>query len=230
MRDPQLRARLLAEKPADPSSPLFRLLRNFGRMYLMDSEPNYEPSANVAVMAAARGSTPEELVYELLLQDEGHALLYLPFTNYAHENLDAVLAMMRDPNTVIGLGDGGAHYGLICDASYPTTLLAHWTRDRKGEQLPLAQAVKALSADTAHLVGLSDRGRIAVGMKADLNIIDHAGLKLHAPRVINDLPGGGRRLVQTAAGYLATIVSGQIIQRNGQPSGTRPGRLVRAVM
>jgi N-acyl-D-amino-acid deacylase len=227
LRAPALRARLLAETPVDSNSPLFRLLRNFGRMYLMGGEPNYEPKTSILAMAAERSLRPEELVYELQLEDEGRALLYLPFANYAHENLDAVLEMMRDPNTVVGLGDGGAHYGIICDASYPTTLLAHWTRDRAGERLPLTSAVKALTADTANLVGLSDRGRIAAGMKADLNLIDYAGLRLHAPRVIDDLPGGGRRLVQDADGYRMTLVSGCIVQTNGEATGARPGRLVR---
>jgi N-acyl-D-amino-acid deacylase len=227
MRSPELRSQLLAEKPADPKSPLFLLLRNFSRMYPLGRAPDYEPKTNIASMARTRGVSPEELVYDLLLEDEGHALLYLPFANYAHENLDATLQMMCDPNTVIGLGDGGAHYGLICDASYTTTLLAHWTRDREGERLPLAAAVKALTSDPAELIGLTDRGRIAPGMKADLNVIDYAGLRLHAPRVINDLPGGGRRLVQGADGYRVTVVSGQIVQRDGHATHARPGRLVR---
>jgi N-acyl-D-amino-acid deacylase len=228
MRTPELRARLMAETPADPMSPLFRLLRSFERMYPMGREPNYEPKNNVLKMAAERGVTAKALAYDLLLEDQGRALLYLPFANYAHENLDATLDMMRDPNTVLGLGDGGAHYGIICDSSYPTTLLCYWTRDRAGERLPLAHAVKALCADTATLVGLTDRGRIAPGMKADLNVIDYAGLRLHAPRVVSDLPGGGRRLVQDAEGYRATILSGRVVQTDGRPNGARPGRLVRS--
>src|SRR3546814_18422894 len=135
--------------------------------------------------------------------------------------------MMRDPNSVVGLGDGGAHYGLICDASYSTTMLVHWTRDRKGERLSLPWAIKALAADTADLVGLKDRGRIAVGKKADINIIDHDGLRLHTPRVVADLPGGGRRLVQDADGYRASLVRCVHVPREGQPRGTRPGQLER---
>lgn len=230
MRLPELRARLLAEQPADPKSPLFRLLRNYSRMYPIGESPNYEPKHNVLAMAAEKGVSADALVYDLLLEREGHALLYLPFTNYAHENLDASLEMMRDRNTVIALGDGGAHYGIICDASYPTTVLAHWTRDRAGERLPLATAVKALSSDPATVVGLRDRGRIALGMKADLNLIDHRKLRLRAPRVVDDLPGHGRRLVQDADGYRMTLVSGCVVQRDGRPTRARPGRLVRGAL
>src|SRR3546814_91314 len=186
MRDPALKARLLAEEPTNPDNPMYLLLRGFENIYRMEREPDYEPAPqkSVAAMAKARGISPAEMAYELLLEDEGLALLFVPFSNFADHNLDAALEMMRDPNSVVGLGDGGAHYGLICDASYSTTMLVHWTRDRKGERLSLPWAIKALAADTADLVGLKDRGRIAVGKKADINIIDHDGLRLHAPRVV----------------------------------------------
>ena len=118
--------------------------------------------------------------------------MFVPFANYVDKNLDATLEMIRDDNSVIGLGDGGAHYGLISDSSYTTTLLTHWTRDRSGPKVDLPWAIKALSADTADLVGLTDRGRLAVGKKADINIIDHGALRLHRPRILFDLPGGGR--------------------------------------
>jgi N-acyl-D-amino-acid deacylase len=167
------------------------------------------------------------MAYEALLEQDGHALLFVPFANYCEHNLDAALAMMRDPNSVIGLGDGGAHYGLICDASYPTTLLTHWTRDRDGERVSWPWAVKALAADTSRLMGLHDRGRIAVGLKADLNLIDPSRLRLFAPRVTSDLPGGRRRLVQDAEGYRATLVSGVMTRRDGRATGALPGRLVR---
>lgn len=229
MREPAMRRRLLCEIPADATNPLFLLLRDFERMFPMATTPTYEPApdASVAGLAAKSGLAPLEVVYDLLLEEGGHALLYLAFANYADCNLDAVREMMVDANTVIGLGDGGAHYGLICDASYPTTLLAYWTRDRATGTLPLGWAIKALSSDPAALVGLSDRGRIAPGLKADINLIDHAAIRLTRPHAITDLPGGGRRLVQDADGFRATFVNGELVRRNGQATGARPGRLVR---
>jgi N-acyl-D-amino-acid deacylase len=229
LRDPGLKARLLREQPADPRNPMYLLMRDFANVYPMAAEPNYEPDrgSSIAAMAQQRGIEASELAYELLLQDQGHTLLFVPFANFWEHNLDAAMAMMCDPNSVIGLGDGGAHYGLICDASYPTTVLTHWTRDRHGRRLSLPWAVKALAADTADLMGLRDRGRLAVGLKADLNLIDQARLRLFAPRVAADLPGGKKRLVQDAAGYCATIVSGVVTRREGLPTGALPGRLVR---
>jgi N-acyl-D-amino-acid deacylase len=229
MRDPARKSRLLDERPLDAANPMYLLMRDFGNIYPMGREPNYEPDpgSSIAALAERRGIDASEMAYEALLEDDGHALLFVPFANYCEHNLDAALAMMRDPNSVIGLGDGGAHYGLICDASYPTTLLTHWTRDRDGERVSLPWAIKALAADTSRLVGLHDRGRIAVGLKADLNLIDHDRLRLFAPRVASDLPGGRRRLVQDAEGYRATIVSGVVTRRNGRATGALPGRLVR---
>jgi N-acyl-D-amino-acid deacylase len=229
MRDPARKSRLLDERPLDAANPMYLLMRDFANIYPMGREPNYEPDpgSSIAALAERRGIDASEMAYEALLEDDGHALLFVPFANYCEHNLDAALAMMRDPNSVIGLGDGGAHYGLICDASYPTTLLTHWTRDRDGERVSLPWAIKALAADTSRLVGLHDRGRIAVGLKADLNLIDHDHIRLFAPRVASDLPGGRRRLVQDAEGYRATIVSGVVTRRNGQATGALPGRLVR---
>ena len=229
LRNPALKARLLAEQPADPRNPMYLLMRDFANIYPIHADPIYEPDRgdSVAALAQRRGIDASELAYELLLEQEGRALLFVPFANFCEHNLDAALAMMCDPNTVMGLGDGGAHYGLICDASYPTTVLTHWTRDRDGARLSVPRAVKALAADTAELMGLRDRGRIAVGLKADLNLIDHARLRLFAPRVAADLPGGKKRLVQDAAGYYATIVSGVVTRREGRPTGALPGRLVR---
>ncbi|MEA3299260.1 MAG: amidohydrolase family protein [Pseudomonadota bacterium] len=229
LRDPDLKRRLLGEQPADPRNAMYLLLRNFDNIYRMDEVPDYEPddTKSIAAMARARGISAIEMAYDLLLEDDGHALLFVPFANYVDRNLDATLGMIRDPNSVVGLGDGGAHYGLIADSSYTTTLLTHWTRDRPGERIGIPEAVKILAADTADLMGFRDRGRIAVGKKADINVIDHGALRLHRPRVVNDLPGGGRRMIQDADGYLATIVSGQIVHRAGVATGARPGRLVR---
>ncbi len=155
-------------------------------------------------------------------------MLYVPFLNYAEGSLDAVHAMICDPNTVPGLSDGGAHVGMICDGSFPTTLLTHWTRDRtRGPKLPLEEVIKLQTRDTARTVGLYDRGLIAPGYRADLNVIDYDGLTLHAPEVAYDLPAGGRRLIQRASGYVATIVAGEVTYRDGEPTGALPGRLLR---
>jgi N-acyl-D-aspartate/D-glutamate deacylase len=162
------------------------------------------------------------------MERDGRNILYRPIINYAAGNLDAVKTMMQDRHTIMGLGDGGAHVSIICDASAPTTMISHWTRDRtRGERLPIEWVIKRLSADNASALGLSDRGTLAVGKKADLNVIDHGRIRAHLPEVRYDLPAGGRRLVQTTEGYEATIVSGQIVQREGQATGKLPGKLVR---
>jgi N-acyl-D-aspartate/D-glutamate deacylase len=147
--------------------------------------------------------------------------------NFENNSLDTVGDLMRRDDVVLGLGDGGAHYGMICDASYPTFLLAHWARDRAKQRLSVPEAVRMITTVPARVAGLADRGRIAVGYKADLNVIDHAALRLHKPVITHDLPAGGRRLDQTADGYVATVVSGVVIAENGVPTAARPGRLVR---
>jgi N-acyl-D-aspartate/D-glutamate deacylase len=134
---------------------------------------------------------------------------------------------MRRDDVVLGLGDGGAHYGMICDAGFPTFLLAHWARDRAHGRLTVAAAIRELTSVPARVAGLADRGRVAVGYKADLNVLDHAGMRVHKPVITHDLPAGGRRLDQTADGYVATIVSGQVIAEYGVPTDARPGRLIR---
>jgi N-acyl-D-aspartate/D-glutamate deacylase len=229
LRDPAMRARLLVEEPSEGPDGMRRLLRGFEGIYPLGVSPDYEPGPemSVAALAEAGGVSAAEMAYDLLLEDDGHALLIAPFSNFSDGNLDATRTMMLAPESVIGLGDGGAHYGLISDSSYPTTLLAHWTRDRKGERVSLPWAIKALSADNADLLGFADRGRLEVGKKADVNVIDLDRLGLHRPRSIHDLPGGGRRLIQEADGYRATIVSGVVTQREGRPTGQHPGRLVR---
>jgi len=229
LREPETRNRLLNEQPADARAPLSLLGRNFARMFPVSDPPDYEPPLERAIAAQARqkGVTPEELAYDLLLEDDGRSMLYVAIANYADGSLDAALAMMQDENTVLGLGDGGAHYGMICDSSFTTFMLSYWTRDRRGSRLPLEQAVRALSGDTAASVLLGDRGLVARGCKADLNVIDYGRIGLRRPIVVNDLPAGGRRLVQQADGYVATIVGGTAIQRDGRPTGATPGRLVR---
>ncbi|HXQ47744.1 MAG TPA: amidohydrolase family protein [Caulobacteraceae bacterium] len=229
LRDPEMRARLVTETPADPTLPLNMAGRRFDRMFPLTDPPNYEPSMedSITAQAARLGVTPAELAYDLLLEDEGNALLLVAIGNYGDGNLDFLFELLQHPKTVIGLGDGGAHYGLICDSSYPTFVLAHWTRDRKGDRLPLPMAVNFLTARPAALLGLSDRGRLAVGYKADLNVIDYQALRLHKPEVRHDLPASGRRLVQRASGFRRTIVSGVSIVEDDCPTGRLPGRLVR---
>jgi N-acyl-D-aspartate/D-glutamate deacylase len=228
---PEVRARILAEAvDPDPTIVLGRLARDFGQMFLLGDPPDYEQpfEQNIASRAQRLGVTPEELVYDLMMERGGRNMLYVTLCNYVHGSLDSSLEMMRHPGGVLGLGDAGAHCGTICDGSHPTFMLTHWVRDRtRGERLPLATAVKLLSRDGARAVGLLDRGLIAPGYKADLNLIDFGRLRLHAPEVARDLPGGGRRLVQRAEGYAATLVGGTVVYREGVAAGELPGRLVR---
>jgi N-acyl-D-aspartate/D-glutamate deacylase len=227
LRDPELRHRILAEET--PASLAF-LLAGFERMFLLGDPPDYEPEADdsVAARAGRRGIPAAELAYELLLEDEGRTLLYLPFLNYAEFNLDVSREMLLDPYSVPGLGDAGAHCGMICDGSFPTFLLSHWGRDRKrGERLPVEWLVKRQTADTAALVGLGDRGAIAPGLRADLNLIDWDALQLRPPEMVFDLPAGGKRLVQRVRGYHTTLVAGEVTFNDGEATGALPGRLVR---
>ncbi len=230
MRRPEVRKALL-ESEGGLAPVLARgSLRRFDRMYPMGRIADYEPdpSTSVAAVAEARGLPPEEVVYDMLLEDEGRAKLLVAATGFREGNLNEVLEMLKLDSTVLALGDGGAHYGMICDASYTTYTLTHWVRDRRqGERLELAEAVQMLTDRPARLYGFHDRGRLAPGLKADINVIDLERLTLHSPTVVHDLPAGGRRLTQDAHGYVATLVSGVPIRRDGQDTGNRPGRLVR---
>lgn len=228
LREPDFRARLLAETPEQTR--LARLFSDFGKIWVLGDPPDYEPAPEDSLQARAQreGRTPEELALDAMLMDEGRQLLYTPFANYAEFNLDCCREMILADNTVMGLGDGGAHVGTICDASFITYLLTHWGRDRtRGERIDLPTLVKAQTRDTAETVGLLDRGVVAPGKKADINIIDFDKLRIHAPRIVNDLPAGGARLEQTTEGYIATIVSGEVTYRDGQATDALPGRLVR---
>jgi N-acyl-D-aspartate/D-glutamate deacylase len=229
LRKPEVRAKLLTEELSEGPSALAMMSRTFDWMFPLADPPNYEPSADDSVSAQARklGVTPEEYIYDKLLEDDGNTMFYSALGNFYNARLDSVREMIQHKDTVLGLGDGGAHYGMICDASYPTFMLSHWTRDRAEGKLPIAWAVKSLSADPARAVGLNDRGILAPGYKADINIIDYDKVALDQPKVIYDLPAGGRRLDQTARGYEAMIVSGKVVYRDGQPTGELPGRLVR---
>ncbi|MEQ8746033.1 amidohydrolase family protein [Pyruvatibacter sp.] len=234
LSDPAFRAELFGGTPASDHPFVQSLLRQFGKMFPLGDVPDYEPLPErmLDAEAARRGVAVEEVALDYMLSDGGRGpgtgMLLFPFLNYAQGSLDPSYAMMQHPNAVVGLSDGGAHMGTICDGSFPTTLLQHWTRDRtRGPKLDLAWAIKAQTADTARAVGLTDRGVLKPGMKADINVIDHAGLRLHGPEIAHDLPGGGRRLLQRADGYLATVVSGELVYENGSPTGALPGRLVR---
>lgn len=230
LRDPAIRAALLNEAAAVEPGFATQATRNWGNMYLMGEVPDYEPhpSQTLAALAQVRGISPEALALDHLLSGEGRGMLYLPFLNYAEGSLAPSYEMLGHPDAVPGLSDGGAHVGMICDGSFPTSNLTHWTRDRtRGPRFDLEAMVRMQTRDTARAVGLYDRGMIAAGHRADLNIIDYDHLTLEAPKVAYDLPAGGRRLIQRARGYVATIVAGQVTQRDGEPTGALPGRLLR---
>jgi N-acyl-D-aspartate/D-glutamate deacylase len=229
MRDPSFRACVMAENGAAQTHPLARRLSVFDQIFPLGNPPNYEPSRDSSVGAEARriGCAAAELAYDMLLQDEGRSFLFAPFANYADFNLDCCGEMIGHPDCVMGLGDGGAHVGIISDASYPTYLLAYWGRDRARGRFDLGYLVKRQTADTARAVGLLDRGVIAPGMKADLNVIDFDRLKVGRPKMAFDLPAGGKRLMQGADGYVATVISGEISYRDGAETSALAGKLVR---
>ncbi|MGA0878974.1 MAG: N-acyl-D-amino-acid deacylase family protein [Ilumatobacteraceae bacterium] len=237
LRRPEVKARILAEGDAAPDpSKQFDGIGAFmqsmvDKMYAMGTPPDYEPGPDrlVSTLAAAAGVEPLSYAYDLLNENNGTSFLMLPFFNYVGGTQDAIYEMLRHPATVSGLSDGGAHVRMICDASIPTYVLTHWARDRhRGPKLTIEEAVKIQTHDTAAVVGFDDRGVLAVGKKADINVIDLDALQLGFPEAVDDLPAGGRRLLQQATGYVATIVSGVVTRRNGVDTGARPGRLVRA--
>ena len=229
MRDPALRAKILAEQAEQTVHVLAQRLTDFERIFPLGEIPDYEPRADqsIAAIAQRQGRTPAEVAYDALLEDDGRNFLSTQFANYAHFNLDACREMMASEASVPGLGDGGAHVGIIADASFPTYLLTHWGRDRAQGRFAVEWLVKQQTHDTARAVGLHDRGLLKQGMKADINVIDFDRLQLQRPYMAFDLPAGGRRLLQRAQGYDATIVSGVIAYRMGEATGSLPGRLVR---
>ncbi len=236
LKDPAMRAKILAEENSEELlsklPPLQRAIASrWDRMYVLNDPPEYEPRPEAAVEEAARlaGQSPQEFVYDFLTEGDGGGMLLFPVTNFVTGDLEPVHEMMQDPATIVGLGDGGAHCGQICDASMPTFMITHWTRDRdRGGKFPVEWAVRRLTSETADFFGFKDRGRLAPGLKADVNIIDYDKLLIRRPEVIFDLPAGGRRLVQRAEGYIETIKSGVSIFRNGEHTGELPGKLVRA--
>ena len=232
LRDPDFRARLLADQPDADNPFAAMMLRSFGKIFTLGDIPDYEPTSERTIehIAQARGVSNLEAALDLMLEDEGRGMLYLPFLNYAQGSLDPSYDMLSSEATLPGLSDGGAHVGMICDGSFPTSMITHWTRDRtRGPKFPLEWIIKRQSHDTAKWMGLNDRGTLQVGKRADINIIDYDGLTLHKPFITHDLPSHGRRLMQKADGYTATLVAGEVVYRDGAPTGARPGRLVRGV-
>lgn len=231
MRDPQFRAQLHSESPEDSNPVTLALIDAFrATSEWEDGRPNYEPDrdSRMEVRAQAAGLSLQEFAYDRLLEDEGRRMFYLPAANYTEGNLSAVREMLGHPDTVMALADGGAHYGLICDSSFPTYFLQRWARDAdEHERIELPKAIAELTSKTAATVGLTDRGLLAPGMKADINVIDFDGLQLRAPEIVYDLPAGGKRMLQKVDGIVATIVNGRITYRNGEHTGELPGRLVR---
>jgi N-acyl-D-aspartate/D-glutamate deacylase len=226
LSDAAFRQRVL---DADAARPGANLLQTYTNIFELGDPPDYEPQpeSSVAARAERAGRDPLDLAYDLLLGDGGHGLLYLPLLNYADGNLDPAHEMLAHPNTVVGLGDGGAHVGTICDASFPTTLLTLWARDRDRGRLDLPFVVHRQTQATARTVGLLDRGVLAPGYRADVNVIDFARLTARRPEIRYDLPAGGKRLVQAAEGYVATVAKGEVTYEHGEAAGPLPGRLVR---
>jgi N-acyl-D-aspartate/D-glutamate deacylase len=231
MRDPQFKAALLAAQTDAKNRNLIggRLIHKYELMYELTDPPAYEPDPrdSIAARAARAGRTPADLAYDIITSGDGQAMVYVVSANYVSGNLDAVHEMLAHPCTLPGLSDGGAHVGTISDGSFPTTLLAHWARDRESGRFPVEYVVQRQARDTARAVGLADRGVLAPGYRADLNVIDLARLRLRRPEMRFDLPGGGRRLLQRADGYLHTFVRGQEIYAGGEPTDALPGRLIR---
>jgi N-acyl-D-aspartate/D-glutamate deacylase len=227
LHEPARRDAILDEARAHGPS---RIIGRFERLFELGDPPDYEPpaDASVAARAARAGVSPEELTYDIMLGDDGRAFLYFPLLNYTEGHLDAVRQMLLHEHTVPGLADGGAHVGTICDASFATTLLTLWARDRtRGERIALPEIVRRQARETARAVGLHDRGVLAPGMKADVVVVDLDRLRLRAPVMAYDLPAGGKRLLQRAEGYLHTFVSGVETYVDGEPTGALPGRLIR---
>jgi N-acyl-D-aspartate/D-glutamate deacylase len=233
LRDPAVRARILGPERATEGDGFGAILdapEMLWKIYPLGDPPNYEPAReeSIAGIAAREGRPADEVLYDHMLRDEGRELLLLTFFNYSDNDLGPMREMIDHDRTVLSLGDGGAHCGLICDASLTTFMLSHWVRGRtRGPRVPLEQAIQRMTRHTARLYGLRDRGVVAPGYKADLNLIDPERIELRRPEMAYDLPGGARRLLQRADGYCATLVSGEVVMQDGEPTDARPGQLLR---
>jgi len=229
MRNPEVRRAIIEGASISDTVLGSRAIHRFTHMFRLGDPPNYEPdpSDSAAATAAREGRDPIEVAYDWVLEQDGRALIYQPILNWAGQNLDVIGEMLRHRASVPGLSDGGAHVGTICDVSFPTTLLQWWGRDRPTGRIPVETLIAKQCRLTAETVGLGDRGVLAPGMRADVNIIDFDGLRLHAPEMRRDLPAGGRRVLQRATGYRHTFVAGTEVMADGEPTGAMPGRLVR---
>ena len=231
MNTSEFREKLMKEQGVSINPLVDEIVNSFGKMFKLGEPANYEPDPKDSFESLAETSnmTAAEIAYQAMLEKDGRALIYHPLFNYQPGDLSLVEKMLKHPYTISGLGDAGAHCGAISDASFPTTLVQHWSRDRnRGEKLPLEIVIKMQTSETANLLGINDRGVIEEGFKADINIIDYEGLTLHEPEIVNDLPAGGRRLVQKASGYDYTIVSGEVAFIKGEATGALNGRLIRS--
>ena len=231
MSSVDFKKKLISEKPSTNDGLILSILRNYNNIYILEDPPNYEPLIDESLGHQAKklNIAVDEFLYDSLLLEEGKKLLYFPIGNYMDTSLDVAKKMMESRHSLLGLGDGGAHCATICDASFTTHMLTFWARDRvRGPKLDLSWIIKSHTRDNALAMGLNDRGLISKGMKADLNVIDFDNLTLHAPEVVNDLPAGGKRLIQNVEGYTATIMSGRITYRNGIKTGELPGKLIRS--
>jgi N-acyl-D-amino-acid deacylase len=229
MRDPRVRGQILNDQPAVKEEQTLAMVSQFEHHFALGDPPDYEPTREMSILERAKrvGKTPQELAYDTLLERDGHGIIYMPLA-FKDYSFDALHPLLTDDATILSLSDGGAHCGVICDAGMPTYLLTHWVRDRRrGARIALEIAVKRQTKDTAELYGLRDRGVLAAGMKADINLIDFESLRLHPPQMAFDLPANGRRFVQHVDGYLYTIVSGEITYERGEPTGAMPGKIVR---
>jgi N-acyl-D-aspartate/D-glutamate deacylase len=234
LRDPQVRAQILADKPSDVEVAKLSQFRQavttmWERFYVMGNPPDYEPGPekSVAAIAARTGRSPDEVAYDIIIQDDQY--LYYPVVNYVTEDHGPIFEMLNDPACLLGLSDGGAHCTSIVDSGVPTFMLTHWSRDRvRGPKLPIERLVQRQTSETADFFGLADRGRLAPGLRADVNLIDYDRLQVQKPELVHDMPASGRRFVQKVDGYELTMVAGTPIYERGTHTGALPGRLVRA--
>jgi len=229
MRDPKVRAQILNDQPAVREEQTLAMVSQFEHHFPLGDPPDYEPTREMSILERAKreGKTAQELAYDTLLEHDGRGIIYMPLA-FKDYSFDALRPLLTDDATILSLSDGGAHCGVICDAGMPTYLLTYWVRDRRrGPRIPLELAVKRQTKDTAELYRMRDRGVLAPGMKADINLIDFDNLRLHPPEMVFDLPADGRRFVQRADGYNYTIVSGAVTHERGEPTGAMPGKVVR---